>query len=403
MKSSKKDRNVWGGAFNLKRWLRKRSPESVLAAVLILATVTIAVSPPYFRGILFERALVAQEQAQPAPEDELRYALTITSDYTLKRDIGPCYEGGILIAADNITLDGNGHKIIGVPTTGSVGMYLKGRKGVTIKNCDVSNFVMGVVLRNCENITFRDNNIHDNDDEDPEVGVDDGMTIYNLNNSLFVNNTIANNGGQGIHFSDSSHNILMNNTFKDNRKDGVYIRGGTHNTLINNTVTTEVMWPQSAGYRISKWAQYNVLLNNSATGTYRGFYIWHANHNIVKGGFFDSMSSIGGDAHDNTVIDIKLIRSGGAGLRFDVVESRGAGLKIPHNNTVLGGVIKGCDQGIVFGSAWGNKIIGLKFIDCDVQIFADSEHGRADNTLINTVVDMDRVQLDEKSILKVLP
>ena len=341
-----------------------------------------------------------------ADSEAAGYALNITSDYTLTRDLGPCDAGGIYIGADNITLDGNGHKIIGTRTRGPYGIYLKGRKGVTIKNCDVSNFVTGVVLEDCENITFVHNNIHDSDNEGPKDNVGWGMRAYRSNNNILSNNIIATSGDRGITLYGSSHNLLKYNTFKDNLRQAVYIGGRSHyNILISNTATTRFKLGKSGGFRISEGPEHNILLDNSATGGTYGIYLKDTNHNIVKGGYFDNMCRILADSHHNTLIDIKLVKSGGVGLRFDTFTSsrRRPPVRIPYSNTILGGVVKGCDPGITFNSAWGNKIIGLKLIGCDVPIFAESKYGIADNTLINTALDRDRVQIDEKSVLNVLP
>lgn len=336
--------------------------------------------------------------------------MRLTSDYTLTRDIGPCDAGGIVIDADNITLDGNGHKIMGKRTPGSIGICLAGRKGVTIKNCDVSNFVTGVILQNCENVTFVDNFIRDSDNEGPEDNVGWGMNVYSSNNNILCNNIIATSGDRGITLSGSSHNLLKYNTLKDNLRQAVYIAGRSYyNILISNSTATRFERGKSGGFRISEGPQHNILLDNRSTGGLWGFYIKDASHNVVKGGVFNNKCRLLADAHHNTVIDVKVVNSGGAGLTFESYTSppppRGITprIRMPHNNTVLRGVVKGCDQGVVFGSAWGNTIKGLNFIDCDVQVFAESKDRVADNIVLDTALDMDKVQLDEKSILNVVP
>src|SRR5919202_6589516 len=37
----------------------------------------------------------------------------VTSNFVLQQDIGPCHEDGIIVAANNVTVDLNGHQVVG--------------------------------------------------------------------------------------------------------------------------------------------------------------------------------------------------------------------------------------------------------------------------------------------------
>lgn len=63
---------------------------------------------------------------------------------------------GIVIDADDVTLDGNGATIIGNDETSGEGIRVEGRKNVVIKNIRVLNFFHGIAVRNCTGIEVRD-------------------------------------------------------------------------------------------------------------------------------------------------------------------------------------------------------------------------------------------------------
>ncbi|MCA1683588.1 MAG: hypothetical protein LC708_00425, partial [Actinobacteria bacterium] len=99
----------------------------------------------------------------PADAAILACGATITTDTVLENDVGPCENGGLVIGANNITLDLNGHQVFGRPgPTDGVGILLTTRTGVTVKNGTVHNFDGGVVIDGGSNnrvlyITARDN------------------------------------------------------------------------------------------------------------------------------------------------------------------------------------------------------------------------------------------------------
>ncbi|HSH61086.1 MAG TPA: hypothetical protein VK988_15895, partial [Acidimicrobiales bacterium] len=99
---------------------------------------------------------------------------TITKNTTLTADVGPCAADGIIIGADNITLNLNGRRVFGNSDQGASGEFaairLAGRTGVTVtghpgksgKTGTVSGFEAGVVIdggsaNTVQNVTARDN------------------------------------------------------------------------------------------------------------------------------------------------------------------------------------------------------------------------------------------------------
>ena len=71
----------------------------------------------------------------------------ITQNTVLDSDVGPCPNNGIIVGADNITLNLNGKRVFGTPNVGDgAGILLRFRRGVTVRNGTVSDFDGGVVL-----------------------------------------------------------------------------------------------------------------------------------------------------------------------------------------------------------------------------------------------------------------
>jgi hypothetical protein len=68
--------------------------------------------------------------------------LVVSSNTTLTED----HYGNIVIAADHVTLNGAGHRVIGIGT--GTGVLVDGHIGVTLANLDVSGFEVGIALVN---------------------------------------------------------------------------------------------------------------------------------------------------------------------------------------------------------------------------------------------------------------
>lgn len=141
--------------------------------------------------------------------------------YVLVTDLSAAEDSGcILVAADNITLDGGGHSLLGsnVSTVGNsstiVGVQLTGVTGVTIKDLAVSLFNVGVRVNGGSGNTITDNRLHHNTNSGVFLG---GATTGNVINR----NDIDSNPLAGIHlFNSGGSNEIFNNNFLNNRNAG---------------------------------------------------------------------------------------------------------------------------------------------------------------------------------------
>jgi parallel beta-helix repeat protein len=123
----------------------------------------------------------------------------ITSDTVLTSSLSQTGNGACLnITADYITLDCNGYNISGDNTPNSQGIYALERKNVTIKNCSVTDFEVGIIIESTNSSDVRENEIfgggsafcgicvaHDSED----VVISDNKVYGSVTRSLYVENS----------------------------------------------------------------------------------------------------------------------------------------------------------------------------------------------------------------------
>jgi parallel beta-helix repeat protein len=161
----------------------------------------------------------------------LRCGDVITRNTTLVADIGPCPADGIIIGANNIRLNLNGHTVSGAPGPGSgndAGIRLPFRTGVTITGrpgnsghtgtvtgFDAGVFLNGGSANTIENLVVSDN-IGPDGSEEPLLA--DGIVLFHSGGNRIVNNLLTHNGpydGIGVLGVDSNDNLIEGNTVED--------------------------------------------------------------------------------------------------------------------------------------------------------------------------------------------
>jgi len=155
----------------------------------------------------------------------------------------------ILVTADNITIDGNGHTLQG-PGSGW-GFYLSGRKGVTIKNFIVKGWTDGIHMMYSKFNTISNNMLSNNS----WAAIQLWVCPYNT----LSGNTIKNNGDRGIIMFYSGGTTMRNNSMTGNPLN-FGVRGGnledyTYDIDTSNTVDSKPIY-----YLIS---QSNILIDHS--------------------------------------------------------------------------------------------------------------------------------------------
>lgn len=201
---------------------RRRAPRAAIASAVALLTGGTALVGPV------------------AAATEVRCGSVITQDTVLAADVGPCPGAGLIVTADAITLDLNGHTVTGDPRArggGSdrAGIALRRVSQVVVKNGTVERFDAGVVIGGGANNTISGITAQDNlnyrlvtgrnalvGDVDPDTGpfcdLGDGIAVFGSNNNLLRSNVVRRNGpysGVALAFN-ADNNSVVNNRVLDN-------------------------------------------------------------------------------------------------------------------------------------------------------------------------------------------
>ena len=176
--------------------------------------------------------------AQPAPV----CGDTITTDTTLYADLVDCPGHGIVIGADGITLDLNGHTIDGdgalvdpcADLRCDLGVdNLAGHSGVTVVGGTVKEFGFGVAVGGAEDNLLSLLAVADN--------TFSGILVYESTHLRVERNTITRNGldtdFSGIAAFAMTDSVLAHNSVLDNGDIGLFAEGIDDNRIVRNKVS----------------------------------------------------------------------------------------------------------------------------------------------------------------------
>lgn len=217
----------------------------------------------------------------------VRCGSTITSDVVLTADVGPCLLGdGLDVTANNITINLNGHTVIGShgvaprATHEQVGINLTNVRNVTVENGTVTLFDAGVSVSGGQSNTVTHvtatNNVNVNTLE-PRVtttcNFGDGIILDNSSGNTISDNSASSDGpfdGIGLVNSSLWNKVLGNDVFNNDvinlttsggltvcggqGKQGRFARpvqdmginvegpGAAHNDVVGNTITNNALY-----------------------------------------------------------------------------------------------------------------------------------------------------------------
>jgi parallel beta-helix repeat protein len=189
---------------------------------------------------------------------------TITADITLHRNLVNCPNNGIIIGADNVTLDLNYHRIDGdgAPAVGcdpetefcDFGVLDNGHDSVTVTNGSVSEFALGVsVLGARKNrvlnvsstrhvlfglvVVDSTRSVVENGSFSRNIPPEgDGIGVFGSNHIRIVHTKIRHNPGPGIHVDHSNENLIKRNVFSRN-SPGILLEKADRNVVKRNRVS----------------------------------------------------------------------------------------------------------------------------------------------------------------------
>jgi parallel beta-helix repeat protein len=245
----------------------------------------------------------------------------ITADTTLEQDLINCPNHGIVIAADGVTLDLNGHLVDGDGTPAAdcnqreepcdFGLFNDGHDGVTVMHGSVREFAAGVLFGTVTG-RARDNRVLGvsstrnqftgigffsqvrglvrNSSGDGSLDREgDGLALGDSHDVRIVNNSFRHNPHNGIGSFESSRNVIKGNLTSRNRaigillemadrnlvrrnrsvrdgEIGIYVAPGNRNVIARNRVSHPRRGDEGRGIEVDG-GDHNVIARNSVRGT----------------------------------------------------------------------------------------------------------------------------------------
>jgi len=219
----------------------------------------------------------------------------LTQSTTLGNDLVDCLGDGLVVGADNITIDLNGHTIDG--TGLGAGGRNEGFAFVTVRNGTIQEFDQGVLLgpgtqiNVVEDLTAQNNQVagvelagagsgnqvRDNTLLANSIGVSliDGST-----GNTVSGNTISGGGNRGIVLVASSGNTLLTNTISGTGDGGIDLSLASNNNRLEGNVVSST---GDAGITVSDSDGNQLLSNTSSDNSDAGISLSAANGGVVSG------------------------------------------------------------------------------------------------------------------------
>ena len=213
--------------------------------------------------------------------------LEITSDFVFTEDLVVSSGHGLVIGADNITIDGSGFCLDGVspgPCDGGVvthcGIINTGHDNITIKNLEIKNFCSGIFLTydaSSGDIAYRNViencHVHHNGNDKSEWTESHGIKMIGVSDSIVRDCTVHDNKGAGTACEDGGNGIFLMGTSSGD--------GGKRNRITNNLIYNST----KGGFFTKQKPQYTQVDNNTIYGNGQGGIILRcklSNNHIIE-------------------------------------------------------------------------------------------------------------------------
>jgi parallel beta-helix repeat protein len=237
----------------------------------------------------------------PTLANTLSCGATISTNTTLHSDLTNCPADGLVIGADNITLNLNGHTIDGdaVPNAALTddGISNPGHHGDRILNGTVREFDHAVAFDAASHNRLHGITAIRNSDR--------AINVVNGSNANRIDgNTSADNGGSGLRLISSDYNLVENNTLTRNVVAGM---GGftAHHTLFRHNIVVDngdngIFWANAA---TDNRIEDNRISDNPGTG----ITIDSSDRNLVSGNHVSRSTKDISLSGDNNIIIANLL------------------------------------------------------------------------------------------------
>jgi len=261
--------------------------------------------------------------------------------------------GVIFINASDIILDCNGAVFIGnrIPLSRAInnGYYSLGRANVTVKNCTVKDYFIGIRWFNARNDSILNNKVF--------YGMHVGIKLSKSDNCALINNTAVNTYGgaswpggwagpnSGILVFKSNRTSLINNTAVNSTEcRGIYLDRSPESMLIDNIARNN-----DIGFLV--FASPGSLINNIAENNIQaGFIVTRCDYlNLIDNTARNNLLGLGIQGNHMTLINNTINLNEGAGIGL---------ISGTRNTSLTGNIIKGIEDelNITHNSTWCTNI-----------------------------------------------
>lgn len=155
---------------------------------------------------------------QAAGASVLACGSVVTHSIVLTADVGPCTGDGIVVGADGIVVDLNGHTVSGAPSVGRVGVLVENRHRVTVRNGRVTRFEAGIALVGGGSHRVEGMTATGNVSPLAQTSFGSGIAARNSSGNAIVGNRATGNSPWGgiTLLGASSHNLIEGNDASHN-------------------------------------------------------------------------------------------------------------------------------------------------------------------------------------------
>jgi len=209
-------------------------------------------------------------------------------------------------------------------------------ENITVKSLNLSNATIGVELWEIDNSMVINNIVENNRWRGIILGG------YSSNN-LISGNIVKNNGG-GIWLEDSDNNLIENNIAENNPYGGIYLRFSNNNLIENNIA-------ENNPYGIDlDYSDNNLISGNIVGNNYHGIDLDYSDNNLISGNYVQNNRAgiiLGGYSSNNL-------------LSGNIVENHFYGIILgyyPSNNLLFGNIVENNYYGIEFAYGSYNNLI----------------------------------------------
>ena len=334
-------------------------------------------------------------QARAGSETEVSCGQTLKASVRLANDLVDCPGTGLIIGADNITVDLNGHTIDG--TDKKEGISIQKRANVTILNGTITDFyaagvnvfgARGLVLRKltvrkigagckqgdqCAGVFLTQSTgtrFADGTISNPVQAFQvNGIDVYVSPGTKVERSHLERNAGVGISVFQSPRSSFTGNFLDGNKKEGLQVNASSDSTLI---MGNRARGNRTAGIAVGASSNLRVVGNSASGNAEVGLLLFDLTRGLVRGnrasgnasgivlyGGQAGVAQFGGKhgAMNNQLIANTAIKNARVGILV-----RGDGGKEVANGNLFSSNVandNGRDGGILLqGSATGNKLRG---------------------------------------------